>query len=74
MNLTNHASSDYLALDAQSQRILIDHLAENGVTGGAAYDALVGLTAKAAGATLLTRDRRAVTTYQRLGVETELVT
>jgi hypothetical protein len=72
--LTEITSSDYLTLDASSHRGLIDHLAEHGVTGGATYDALVGLTAKAAGATLLTRDLRAVTTYERLRVEVELVT
>lgn len=38
------------------------------------YDALVGFTAKAAGAKLLTRDLRAVETYERLRVEVELVT
>jgi hypothetical protein len=67
-------SSVYLTLDARSHRILIDHLAEHGVTGGATYDALVGLTARAAGATLLTRDVRAVKTYERLQLDFELVT
>jgi predicted nucleic acid-binding protein len=72
--LTDLTSSDYLTLDARSHRGLIDHLAEHNITGGATYDALVGLTAKAAGATLLTRDLRAVRTYERLRVEFELVT
>jgi predicted nucleic acid-binding protein len=72
--LANLASTDYLTLDARSHRGLIDHLAQHGVTGGATYDALVGLTAKAAGARLLTRDVRAVTTYERLQLEFELVT
>lgn len=67
-------SSNYLALDACSYRGLTDHLAEHDVTGGATYDALVGFTAKAAGAKLLTRDLRAVETYERLRVEVELVT
>jgi predicted nucleic acid-binding protein len=49
------------------------HLVAHNVTGGAAYDALVGLTAKVAGATLLTRDRRAVRTYELLDVDYELV-
>lgn len=47
--------------------------AEIGVTGGAVYDALVAATARHAGATLLTRDRRAVTVYERIGVPYELV-
>ncbi|ETW21926.1 type II toxin-antitoxin system VapC family toxin [Mycobacterium gastri] len=71
--LTGVTSSDYLTLDAGSHRGLIDRLAELGVTGGGSYDALVGITAKAAGATLLTRDVRAVTTYERLQVQFELV-
>jgi predicted nucleic acid-binding protein len=44
-----------------------------GVTGGMVYDALVGEAARAAGLTLLTRDRRALATYDLLGVEYELV-
>ncbi|SRX93918.1 hypothetical protein [Frankia symbiont of Datisca glomerata] [Mycobacterium shimoidei] len=72
--LADVTSRDYLTLDARSYRVLIDRLAENGITGGATYDALVGLTSKAAGATLLTRDQRAVGTYERLHVEYELVT
>lgn len=72
--LTDIASSDYLTLDAREYRGLIDRLAEHDVTGGATYDAVVGFTAKAAGATLLTRDVRAVKTYERLRVDVELVT
>jgi predicted nucleic acid-binding protein len=72
--LADLASSDYLTLDPRSHRVLIAHLAEHGVTGGSTYDALVGLTAKAAGATLLTRDARAIPTYERLQLEFELVT
>lgn len=41
--------------------------------GGATYDALVGATAKHAGATLLTRDRRAVAIYEVVGATYELV-
>jgi predicted nucleic acid-binding protein len=72
--LADVTSTEYLTLDARSHRGLIDHLAEHHVTGGAIYDALVGLTAKAAGATLLTRDLRAVRTYERLRVAFEPVT
>ena len=72
--LADLTSSDYLTLDARSHHDLIHHLAEHGVAGGATYDALVGLTAKAAGATLLTRDARAIQTYERLQLEFELVT
>ena len=41
--------------------------------GGAIYDALVGEAARANGRTLLTRDRRAMRTYDLLGVVYELV-
>lgn len=71
--LTGLTSSDYLTLDARGHRRLLAALARHHLTGGATYDALVGLTAKTAGATLLTRDRRAVATYQRLGVAFELI-
>lgn len=67
-------ASDYLTLDARPNRELIDYLAAHNVTGGVTSDALVGSTAKAAGATLLTRDRRAVRAYELLHVEYELVT
>lgn len=72
--LADVTSADYLTLDPRSHRDLISYLAAHNVTGGAAYDALVGSTAHAAGATLLTRDGRAVRTYRLLRVEYELVT
>lgn len=71
--LADLASDDYLTLDPRAHRELIGYLAAQNVTGGAAYDALVGSTAKAAGATLLTRDRRAVKTYELLHAEYELL-
>lgn len=48
-------------------------LAARGIAGGAVYDALVGLAARAAAVPLLTRDARAVATYGALDVEVELV-
>jgi len=51
----------------------LDRAAELGITGGAVYDALVAATARHAGATLLTRDRRAVAVYEKMGVAYELV-
>jgi predicted nucleic acid-binding protein len=51
----------------------LDVVAGLGITGGAAYDALVAETARRAGATLLTRDRRAITVYEKIGVAYELV-
>ena len=72
--LTNVTSAEYLTLDSRSHRDLINYLAAHNVTGGATYDALVGSTAKAVGATLLTHDWRAVRTYELLQVEYEPVT
>ncbi|HJW15082.1 MAG TPA: PIN domain-containing protein [Thermoanaerobaculia bacterium] len=43
------------------------------MAGGATYDALIGATAHHAGAMLLTRDRRATTVYEKLGIQHELV-
>jgi predicted nucleic acid-binding protein len=52
---------------------LIERLGVVGISGGAVYDALVGEAARVHGCTLLTRDRRAVRTYDLLGVQTEFV-
>ncbi len=47
-------------------------LAPLGIAGGAVYDALVGLAARAADVPLVTRDARALATYAALGVDVEL--
>jgi predicted nucleic acid-binding protein len=54
----------YLTLPASGHRSLLR---------GALYDALVAATAREAGATLLTRDRRAVRVYEALGAPFRLV-
>jgi predicted nucleic acid-binding protein len=41
--------------------------------GGSIYDALIAATARHAGATLLTRDERARSVYERMQVAFELV-
>ena len=56
-----------LVLPATKYFDLLDLAAAGGITGGAVYDAVVASTAVHAGATLLTRDRRAVPTYRRVG-------
>lgn len=48
---------------------LVDELARHDIRGGATYDALIAATARDAGATLITCDRRAQATYERLGVK-----
>lgn len=62
-----------LVLPAQEHRRLLTDAVAAGSVGGAVYDALVGLTVRHAGATLLTRDRRAAGTYRAVGVAFELV-
>ena len=62
-----------LTLPAPSFRALLGNAAAAGVTGGAIYDALIAATVRHAGATLLTRDRRALATYDRIGVRYEVV-
>lgn len=51
------------------QRDLVRTLAAAHRIGGSVYDGLVGLTAKLAGATLVTADIRAAATYELIGVE-----
>jgi predicted nucleic acid-binding protein len=58
---------------AEEQRELIRRLVQAGRIGGAVYDALVALTAKIAGATLATADRRAIPVYEIVGVEVRLL-
>lgn len=58
---------------ARLQREIVRRAATGGIEGGAVYDALVGLTAREHGQTLLTRDRRAVRTYEILAVDYELL-
>jgi predicted nucleic acid-binding protein len=60
-----------LALPDADSRRLVETLVERGITGGASYDAVIALIARSAGATLLTLDERARSTYDRMGVVTE---
>jgi toxin FitB len=46
---------------------LPDRLSASGISGGAVYDALVGLAAAEHGAQLATRDARARATYEAVG-------
>lgn len=52
---------------------IVSALAEDGRSGGSVYDALIGLTAKLAGATLITADRRAAEVYDLVGVEWDML-
>jgi predicted nucleic acid-binding protein len=62
-----------LTLDAPAHAALLDRLVEAGISGGAAYDGLIGVTSAENDAVLLTRDLRAVRVYSALGVPFELV-
>ncbi|MGC5584699.1 type II toxin-antitoxin system VapC family toxin [Ornithinimicrobium sp. W1665] len=48
-------------------------LAAAGITGGAVYDGLVGMTAREHDRTLLTLDRRALPAYEAVGVRVRLL-
>ena len=63
----------FLTLPPKGHLRLIAQATEAGLAGGAIYDALIAATASHAGATLLSRDRRAAATYERLGVDYELL-
>lgn len=56
-----------LQLKPKTASRLPEILSENGIAGGAVYDALVGLAAAEHGATLATRDGRAAATYEAVG-------
>jgi predicted nucleic acid-binding protein len=58
---------------ASSMAETTSRLVEAGVSGGAVYDGIIGLTAAAGGCRLLTRDRRAARTYEALSVDYELL-
>ncbi len=66
-------ASRRLTLPAREHDRMVDRLAESGVSGGAVYDAFVGLTAAHYSLTLLTLDQRAEATYKRLGIDYELL-
>ena len=50
---------------------LVATLADLGIRGGATYDAVIALVCRRVGATLVTLDARARSTYQLIGVATE---
>ncbi len=59
--------------DERAQRAFSVELAHLHVAGGAIYDALVAMAARAAKLPLLTNDRRALATYAQLGVQLEFL-
>ena len=71
--LTARFPQPFLRLSAQAYQNFIRGLPDRGVTGGAAYDALVAATAADCGVELVTCDRRALPVYERYGVQTQLL-
>ena len=63
----------WLRLKPSEYRAFVLGLSTNGVTGGAAYDALVAATAAACDAELFTCDRRAAPIYERYSVRPRLI-
>jgi hypothetical protein len=60
----------FLRLSARNYKDFILGLPDHGVTGGAAYDALVAATAAGCGAELVSCDQRALPVYERYGIRT----
>ncbi|MFZ0216874.1 MAG: PIN domain-containing protein [Candidatus Dormiibacterota bacterium] len=71
--LTARFAGEPLHLSPGDRAGLLRRLADAGVLGGACYDGLVALEAAAHGYVLLTLDRRAIRTYERLGIHTRVI-
>jgi predicted nucleic acid-binding protein len=71
--VAEHLREDYpgkrMILPESERRALVARLARLSIAGGAVYDAMVAATAAHHGYRLLSCDRRAAATYDRLGVE-----
>ena len=63
----------YVGLDRAEYQRLIPRLVELSISGGAVYDALIATTAGAAGDLLVSCDRRAAQTYERIGIAFRLI-
>lgn len=62
-------SGERLVLPEEERRRFVQRLASLSISGGAVYDAIVGLTANQHGYKLLSCDRRAARTYERLNID-----
>jgi hypothetical protein len=71
--LARRFADEPLQLSDSDRVALLRTLAAAGIFGGAAYDGLVALEARAHGRTLLSLDQRAQETYRRLAVPFETV-
>ena len=66
-------SGPFVGLDAADYSGLITHCVEIGISGGLAYDALIAITARSADDVLVSCDRRAAQTYERIGIKFRLI-
>lgn len=66
--LLTQFATPWLSLSGQRLRALLRRLPDVDVSAGATYDAIVAMTAAHAGALLISLDKRAARTYDRLGV------
>jgi hypothetical protein len=66
-------SDRWLGLTPRALRMALGRLEQLGIVGGATYDGLIGITAAASGARLVTLDRRALGIYERVGADVELI-
>lgn len=67
------AFSERCWLNSSQQQRLLATVGDMGIAGGMVYDALVGEAARVNRRVLLTRDRRAIPTYEFLGVHYVMV-
>lgn len=67
--LSEDFSGKRLVLGESQRRGVVERLAGLSISGGAVYDAIVGVIAQQHGHRLLSCDRRATRTYERLGVD-----
>lgn len=71
--LADRFPDPWLALNANQYQRFIETCVPD-IVGGKIYDALIAATVGAAGAKLVTCDRRAIPTYERYGVEISFLT
>lgn len=71
--LADRFTEPYLGLTERGYRALLATAANGLILGGRTYDALIAFTAAEHDVTLLSLDRRAVTTYETVGARTELL-
>lgn len=62
-----------LVLPPRAHVRLVEEAASTAISGGSIHDALIAATVRHAKARLLTRDRRAVVVYEKLGIDFEIV-